>query len=430
MRSHDKQRFRFSGVPRLMAVVLTGGLLSSVLVAPALADSASERVQQANEMMAAGKPGDALPLYDAAITALPTGTPPSARLVFNRGCAHSAIGNLDAAEADLGAALEQAQNDSLRSAAAYNLGLIHASRAEQAAKDKPEAAIAELRKAERLFRTGFALSPADAGAARNVEVTQRRLAELEDRLRKQKEQEKKDQQSQSGKDGKKGEQQKKAGDQKGQPNDQQQNQQQSGSPSERLDQLAKEQDQQSKKSQEQAGKQAEQSPADRQETNQRQAKDQESLRDETKNASSQLRDMAEQQQDEKTRDELKAAADKLDKTQADQKKAEEDLTAGKPEDASKSQDGAAKKLREATANAKAAEQALAQQKQDEQQKGKEQEAKEAKPDPASDKQNGEPQRAFNATAAQILDREKQIRDQIDKYLRAMRTRTAPVEKDW
>ena len=424
---------RRCGRSRVIAVLAAG--VVACAVGAALADPAAQRVERANALLEEGKPAEALAMYEQAVEDLGLGAKAPPVITYNKGCANLALGKLPEAEADLRDALERSGDEKLRAAAAYNLGLIEAKRAEGQTKDKPEDAVTGYRKAERLFRSSFASDPSDENAATNVELSQRRIATLEQEIQKRKqEQQKKEAGTKEGKtksDGKKQASQDQNGQGEKKEDSPKPDEQKPGSASEKLDELAKQQEKEANESSKQAQEQPRQTPEQQKQEQDKQAKDQGNLREQTKDASDQIRDMAKQQADEKAKQEMNNAADKLEQTQDEQKKAEEQLKQGKPEEASKTQEQAAEKMRQAQQNAKAAEQQLAQQKQQEQEKkDKQAKEKEKEGQEQGKEEQAQEEHPFNATAAQILDREKQIREQIEKYLRQMRARTAPVEKDW
>lgn len=403
-----------------------------VLGAPVVrAEDIASRVQRANGLMKEGKPDEALKLYKEAAEDPSGKAGASPELAFNQGCAQLALQNASEAERLFHEALRTSPSPELRSRSSFNLGVLQGDRAEAVAKEKPEAAIESLRAGEKFFRGALEHNPTDRDAARSVELTQRRIAELQEEIERRKQQ----QQQQEQKSGQKPNEQKskektKAGSpQQGQGDEKQGDpsespQQPQKSPAQKLDELAKQQEQAAKESAEQSKEQPKQSETERSQKGQQQSEKQQDLREQTQEASEQLRKMAEQQQDQQSREKLNQSADQLQQAQKDQRQAEQQLKEGKPEEASKSQQEASKKLRQAQQTAQSA-----QAKSDDKQQSEQQEQREAEQERARD-EKGEDPRAFNATAAQILDRERQQRQAIERFLRQQRGRVAPVDKDW
>lgn len=102
-----------------------------------------------------------------------------------------------------------------------------------------------------------------------------------------------------------------------------------------------------------------------------------------------------------------------------QQKQDQDQKSGKPDQQKKSDQEQKQKQQQQNADGKDK-----QQQSDQAEKGgqgEQQQAQQASP--------GE-QREFDRTAAQILDKERQQRERLKQWLRIMRSRAAPVEKDW
>ncbi len=405
---------------RRCAAVFLAMMLSATL---ARADDLPSQIAAANKLMQDGKPAEALAIYSAAADT--AGANPPAELLFNLACAQLSAGQIAEAEKDLRTVLTSAPTSELRSAAAYNLGLLESQRADAQQEQAPKDAIDTLRRAERLFRTATSES-ADPAAAKNIDLLQRRIAALLDRQKK--EDEKKDDKSgkdskdQKSKDSKPNE--KKDG-QQGKPDDK--NQQSNPSQpddknlSEDLNKLADQQEHQGKKSND-LSKQSEQgAPKEQQQEQQKQAADQQKdIRDKTEQAKKQAESKSSKAQDQPQKDAMSRAKDKLDKAEKAQQQAEEKLKQGDTKAAEQLQKEAAQQLRDAAQQAKSAEEAK-----------KQQELKEQQEQAAQDQQQGDKDQSkpFDATAAQILDQERKEKAMRDRIAR-QRARPVPVSKDW
>ena len=106
-----------------------------------------------------------------------------ARARYNRAVDSLEQGNLEAAkEGFLDARGEAGADQSLRSRAAFNLGVTHALSAEKVAESDPEAALTELRASASWFGDAIRLSHDDADARANLQIVQDRARALADQL--------------------------------------------------------------------------------------------------------------------------------------------------------------------------------------------------------------------------------------------------------
>ncbi len=394
--------------------------------------SVQQLAQSAAELLRDGKHEEALSAFDDAIRAAGRRVP--IELTLGRAAA-LALTQPGEAESTLRGILGSDSPEHVRAAAAFHLGAIEASRAEQAlplktvessgaeALSNADAALATLRRAERFYRTSHQLHAGDGAAATNVELVQRRIGAIKDSLRRQQEQAQK---QQSGK--------KDASDQSrpehseaGEPRpDQQQGQgEQSGDDSSAStsrslsDELRDLADQQQRAADE-SSTQAQRGPDD-QTKDQRAAESatrQRALNERTQQAARKAGDQQTPRQDASSTPSETPTQQKLKEAAASQKQAEQQLKDGKFDEAAAAQQRAADALREAQRSAAADE---ARRESESQQRAQQQA-----------QQQGEqpPGRPFDATAAQILDRERWVREQLRRLQAQMRSRTAPVEKDW
>ena len=373
--------------------------------------------------------------------------------------------NLSAATADLGA-LESSDRLSpdLQGQTQYLLGLIEHAQAAALAESKPDEAIAGLKKAERRFRNAAALAPDLAGAAKNVDLTQRLIAAIEqaqrerEQQKQQQGQQSKSRQQQSG-DGQKqegtqgdsqeqngnqssGSQKDRGGSSKGNQDSRQsgvQDQQQSGGDqatgesgqqqadaakngsrnAQDLDQLAK-----LAQEQRQAAEQSRGTPAEPKPSAQQQAEQQKDLSERTRKAAEQMRQRAQEAQSEHERQSLESAADKLDQANAAQHQAMQKMG----EDASQvadAQQQAANDIAQAREIAQSA--TLGDEKPPE---GETPQPQAAQGQPLKGQQGAPAGKAFSAAAAEILNKEQRERLLLERLRRLQSGRNPDVEKDW
>lgn len=138
-------------------------------------------VARALELFEQGRHADALRELDSARERVRAdNTALAAKIDYNRACVLSAMKEEGRAQEILRGLDRSAGADRrVRGPARYNLGRLEAARAEGLSTTDPEAAIASLRAAERHFRNALADLPGDADTIRNIEVVQRRRAELQ-----------------------------------------------------------------------------------------------------------------------------------------------------------------------------------------------------------------------------------------------------------
>lgn len=408
---------------------------------PVWADPAKDDTPQAAaELLASGKHAEAIAAYDALIQS--AGQSPPIELRLGRAAALAVL-QPGEGEVELRELLASAKRSEVRAAAAFHLGLLEARRAEPGpmapsggsienalsptpSKTDAETAIKTLKRAERFFRMSGALHAGDGAAAVNVDLVQRRIAAIQEQERERQERERQQQQNkQQSQQGDKSQQSdqpnpSETGDPK--PDQQQGDDQEStnkdGSLSDQLKNLA---DQQQRAADETAKQQPSPDQQDAAQKAAESARKQRDLSEKTREASEKAKSQADASKGEQKREELDKAKQKLDEAQKAQEQAEQQLKDGKKDDAAKSQQQAADALRQAQQHA-AADEAAKQQEKDQLQT--EQEAKQQQ------QQAQQPQRPYDATAAQILDRERWLREQLRRVQAQMRSRAAPVEKDW
>lgn len=432
----DGVRIAIRRRPSIAPVAAAAVFAAMALVPSARAQSVEDDLGAASALLAQGKHGEALSLLEGASVRHPD----SASVLLARGCAQFGLQQNAEAEATFRRAeqLAMGREGATVARARYNLGLIDAGRGAAQAKEDPEAALRTLEQAERWFRNarpGLNGADRDAAAA-NIESIQIAREALRKQIAERKAQQQQQQQQQSqSQSGQKGQGQGQGGDgeQQSQPKQgDQQNQQQEPPPPERkaaedLAKLAQEQEQaadESKKSQQQQGRTPEQQ---RQQADQM-AEEQRRLSEETGKLDQELaRQQAQakaqeqqQQAEQKGRqsEDLGRARERLDEARQAQARAEEQLRQGNTSGAEQSQREAAERLRDAARSALGIDQQPGEPQPEEQQQ-------------ATGEKPEENPRAFNATAASILDREARQREANRRLMRAQqRTRTPPVEKDW
>jgi hypothetical protein len=407
-----------------IAKQLTSSLAAALIAAGcALADDADTlrtTVEQANTLLSQGKADDALAMYSKSLEQAGAAAP--AELVYDNACALLAAGKLPEAEAGF-RTIAARESSPLAASAAYNLGLIEAKRAEDSAQKSPQDAIDALKRAERQFRTALAGTPNDDAAAKNIDLVQRRIAALQKKQEEHKKQdEQKKQQQQQQKDSKQGES-RKSDQQNGEQSQQSNQDKQQGDQnlSDDLNKLAQQEDQQSKDSHDlndksQQGKSKEDMAKDQQQA----AQKQEDLRKKTDEAKKKTESQSSKAQSQQEKDSMNKAKENLDKAEEAQKQAEEKLKNGDSKSAEQLQKDAADKLRQAAQQARKGEDAQKQQEQQQQQEAQAQQQEQG------EKQGDKP---FDATAAQILDQEKKIKEALARMQR-QRSKPAPVAKDW
>ncbi len=431
---------RWSILPRRGLGAATAVLVLASFALPVRAQSLDDDLRDGMKLLESGKPGEAISLLEGAAVRHPQ----SAAVALGRGCAQLAAGQSAAAESSfrLAEQLTTGGDESIAARARFNLGLIEAARAGSLAEKDARGAIKSLEQAERWFRNARpGLSAAErSAAASHIESIQRAREALRRKVEQEESQQNPQQQSQSQSgasgagqkgDGKSG----KSDQQSGPQEDSAQNSQKQGeSPEQKsaqdLAELARRQEEAARDSQSAQGQ--DQSPQQKQEQAQKLADAQRALSEQTERLDEQLRkqqaeakaaeNAGEQKNDQsgsKPSENLARSRDKLDSARQAQARAEEQLRQGDTGAAEQSQRDAAEKLRDAARAALGIDQ----------QQGEQQ--AQVQEQPQGQEQGKDGQREFNATAANILDREAKQRDAIRRFLKTQqRTRTPPVEKDW
>lgn len=434
--------FRTRRSPSSAGVIATAIMLAFCAL-PARAQSVADDVREGMQLLESGQAGEALGLMEGATLRHPN----SAAVALARGCAHLSLSQAAEAEAAFRKAEQLAlgRDDAIAARARFNLGLLDAARAAEEVRSDPRAAIRSLEQAERWFRNARPGLRGDqrTAAAANIESIQRAREALRRKIEEQEKQDQQQQQQQSGSQsddaGQSGDGQQGKSDQpSGSPQDQPQNEQsQQSSPEQKsaedLAELARQQEQAAEDSQK-AQQQQGQTPQQQQEQAQKLAQDQRQLSEQSGKLDEQL---ARQQAEAKAREQqaqgeeaealkqqsenLERSREKLDEARQAQARAEEQLRRGDTQAAEQAQREAAEKLKDAARAALGIDQ----------QQGEGEPQEQPQEQQAQDQQGKEGQRAFDATAANILDREARQREAIRRFLKSQqRTRTPPVEKDW
>jgi Ca-activated chloride channel family protein len=219
--------------PALLALtlpLLAGLLLPGSARAWELFRSENRDVKRGNELLAQGKAEEATKAFDAAQRTLPND--PGVQL--NRGLGLMASGKLPEAREAFRAATQGAATPEVRGKAHYNAGLAFSREADALSKeDKLDEAQKFLTEAVDSFKNSLRADPKNPDAAWNLELTRRRLVELEKKKKEKKEQEKQDDQQKQDQD-KQGDDKDKQGDDKDKQGDdkdqQQQDQDKQGDP--------------------------------------------------------------------------------------------------------------------------------------------------------------------------------------------------------
>lgn len=352
-------------IPAITAIVATAVALGA---GPdtASAQSIQQRTKQAADSFQQSHFDEALAALESARSAAVQADPSAVPTIdFNRAAVMLAQGRDDEAQRILKQVDASVPAGSLRADARYNLGQIEARAAEKVVESDPRAAIARLRTAERFFRNALADQPGDADCARNIEIVQRRRAEL---MKKQEEQQK-EQQSQ---------------------NPQRSKDQRSKSPNNPSDQQPKAEGPDDQKNGSESPQQPPQNDQSEQQHSQDQGERQPPKQDQP---AQQPGEQPEQQQQPQPQ-------------AADSKKSE---SQNQPQQSPQQQQADADKP-----DAQNPEQSESSQ----------------KPSPGGPDQAHKDAREFDVTAAQILAKERQKREELRRMFQMMRARAARVEKDW
>jgi Ca-activated chloride channel homolog len=389
-------------------------LVLCLLTAGAQGQSARELIAQGNEKYRAKDFDTAADLYHKA----QEGKNAPAAALFNEGCALLEQNKLaDAAERFRAA--DTAGDTDLSARARYNLGQSLFKQADALKEKQPDQAMDLLRQSAAAFRSVLDVKPDDSEAARNVEIARRAMKQIEDKKQEQQKQQQRsqgDKQNQDQKNQDKQNQQQQSGG-SGSPQSDQSRQDQKQADD--LQKLAQQQAQAAKDSQ-----QAQQSGADQKQLDDLKQK-QQSLKDQT--AKAQQKAQSRPQPSDQTKDE----SQKLQEAQAEQQRAIDDLQNQNATGAKEHQEKAAQLLDQAAKDA--AQQAQQQAQKDQQardQQAKDQQAKQAQAAQQAKAKESNDEPKHDQTAAALLDREKQQRQQRMPVIRAARGQGPPVDKDW
>lgn len=385
-------------------------LVFSTVSGVVCAESASKVVEQGNRYYSDGMYKEAEQEYDKAAELKADSMVPR----FNKATSLYQLGELDKAADLYSEVAARSKDKDLVAAAKYNLGNSKfriAAEKMGGEKSDMDGAIGEYKDAVKSFRQVLDIDPGNEKAGRNIEVVKQviqKLAEQKQQMeQQQKEQEKKHQEAKEKLEDVKEKQKKLA-----EENKQTQEKQEKGEISE---------------------KQAQE------EFKQQQQKQQE-LNEETKQAAGQAQEAFGDSE------ETKKAAENVKDAMADQQKAADELGEADGKEAKESQDDAAEKLQKAIdelskGDEKDKQKKDGEKKEDDEKKngekddndkgeqGDQQDQPQNGEDQQGDKQDGqetEPQQAPDATAEQILKKEKQDK----KNRRAIGIYKVPVEKDW
>jgi len=404
------------------------------------AQTVDDELRDTHRLLADGKSGEALSLLEGATVRHPD----SAKIAAARGAAQLAAHQTAEAEASLRRAEQLAlgQDPATVAKARFNLGLLDASRAASQAKEDPKAAVKTLEQAERWFRNARPglRNEERAAAASHIESLQLAREALRKQIAEQEAKETPQENPPQSNTGQAGEGQSgdgKSGQPSGSPGEQQQDQKQQAPPEQKsaedLAELARQQEEAAKDSQ-QAQQQQGQTPEQKREQAEKLAEEQQKLSEQAEKLDEQLRQQqaqakaresagqnGESQPENKPSDNLGRSRDKLDEARQAQARAEEQLRQGNTAAAEQAQREAAEKLKDAARAALGIDQ----------QPGEGEQEPQPQEQQAGEQPGDQEQRAFNATAANILDREAKQRDAIRRFLKSQqRTRTPAVEKDW
>jgi Ca-activated chloride channel homolog len=375
-------------------------LALTALACPAFAQTGRELVAQGNAKFAAGDFEAAVALYQKAQEAT---NPPTAAALHNEGCVLLEQGKPAEAAERFRAAEAASADPEVSARARFNLGQALFRQGGAAEKEHPEQTLDLLRQSAAAFRSVLDVAPDDAEAARHVEIARRRMKHLEDRRR----EEQQKQQSQG------------AGQKQDRPNQAQQSDQppsEEQQQADRLKDLAERQRQAAGESQK-----AQQSGADQQKLDELQNKQEEISKD-----TSAAKDEQEEQ-------DQGAPSEQLTRAGEEQRHAEEELRKQNPGAAREHQERAAKLLEQAAKKAQekadraneGGRQGKGQEPSDQKEPGKAQGQSKQMGDSAPRQEQN-----YDKTAAALLDRERQRRQERMPAVRAARGTGAPVEKDW
>ncbi len=396
------------------------------------AESAPTIIRKGNEQYRAGEFAGALKTYESAAKA----DPKSLEARFNQGVAAYKANDIELAERLFREVDSTGGNPALASAARYNLGVVETQRLRAAPPSDPEKALESLKSAASMFRGSLDLSPRDADAARNLELTRMAIKDLREQIERQKElqrqmQELKDQLKQNQKEQEQASQQNQE-----RSADQQSDQEQKQEAQEQQEQVSK-QTQQAQKKLNDLKKQMGEGDSGEQEQK-AQESEEEQGDDETPEAQRVGEEPSPQEKLENASESLEAARDK-------QEQAQERIEHGDLSGAEKEQKEAAGKIKKALEDL-AGEQGENQDQQDQEQPPQPDEAPEAQPEegqqqvqpPPPEQKEGEPmeqkegegESSADARLGRILEKERKDRELKQQVLKKQRARNRPVDKDW
>lgn len=358
------------------------GLLASVAHA---APSARRAIIEGNDLVAKGDWQAAQERYADAVDA----DAQSPIAWFNRARAQQQAGQDQEAEASYREAERLARDPALAGAAAYNRGVMDYTRARSEMMDSPEQALASLHASADNFRRALERNPADADAARNIEVVNRAIRAVEE-VMKQMEQERQQRQEMADK----------------------------------LQEMAERQEKEAGESEQQ------QSPSEQAQ----QRQDQQDLSDETEQAQQQAQQAAEQNPQDQASQE---AAQKLEEAREAQEQAEQALEEGRPQDAAEKQREAAQRMKEAAERlGQQQDQNKGEGEQSKGEKGENAEQQQAnappeqQPGQEGQQADGPPPDPTERLVEALLDKEQRERENAKNAQRGRLQRMSPVDKDW
>lgn len=410
-----------------VSLCLSGG-------SPVFAESVPAMIRKGNEQFRAGQFADALKTYEGAAAS----DPKSLEARFNRGVAAHAQGDPALAQGLFREVDAAGGNPALAAAARYNLGVIETQQLQAQPPDKPEAALAVLKSAASLFRGSLDLTPADADAARNLELTRLAIRDLQQQIddMKKMQEEMKKLQEQLKENQEKQEQaaqqnQQRSADEK--PDDQQKSE--SGQEQKPISEQTKDAQQKLDKLQQKMGEGQPQAVEAPQLTNEP------SKSEEGKEEGKEGESTESQPQSPQNR--MKAASKSLEQATKHQQQAENEIQQGDLKDAQKEQAQASEQLKKALEQLESPKGEKGENQDgepppesSEQQEG-EQQTEEQPPPP---EQQGEPmeqaegegkdESTTDARLGRILEKERRDKELKQQMLRQIRARNRPVDKDW
>ena len=401
---------------RVLITIMKNFIIFLVFVAGCgvvCAESASKAVEAGNRLYGEQKFQEAGVEYDRAAEFKGGSLVPR----FNKANSLYRLGDVSAAADLYSEVAARSKDEGLVAAAKYNLGNSNFRlAAEKMGAQKPDVdgAIADYKDAVKSFRQVLDIEPDNEKAGRNIEVAKQVIRKLLQQKKQMEEQKK--------------EQQKKQQDAKDKLED--------------VKEKQKKLSQENQKTQEKQEK-GEISKQQAQQEHKEQQKKQEELNEETKQAADQVKEAfgGQDQKDDNGQPQAeKSGADKamedIEDAMKDQKKAADELGAGAGKKAKESQDGAVEKLEKAIEELSKGDEKKKdgegdeKKKDDEKKNGeKDDKNKGEQEQPKDDEQDGkqdQEQEAPDATAEEILNKEKQNK----KRRRVIGVYKVPVEKDW